>query len=181
MGLLSKINNRLCSFFLLKKIKKHGKLCSIGKGCDGNLENVFLGDSCHIGRNNIFLTFKAEVRIGNYFMSGPNVVFITGNHRTDIVGKPMEQVTNNEKKAIDDQDIVIMDDVWIGANAIILKGITIGEGSIVGAGSVVTKDVEPYTIVAGNPAKKIKPRFTDEQITEHKRILNSLRHNENKN
>ena len=54
--------------------------------------------------------------------------------------------------------IVIEDDVWIGARVIILKGVTIGKGSIIGAGSVVTKDVEPYSIVGGNPAKLIRKR-----------------------
>ena len=60
-------------------------------------------------------------------------------------------------------DIVIGDDVWIGENAIICSGVTIGQGAIVAAGAVVTKDVEPYAIVGGNPAKVIKYRF-DENI-----------------
>lgn len=55
-------------------------------------------------------------------------------------------------------DIIIDDDVWIGAGAIILTGVTIGKGSVIAAGSIVTKDVEPYTIVGGNPAKLIKKR-----------------------
>lgn len=59
---------------------------------------------------------------------------------------------------------VIGNDVWIGLNCIIKSGITIGDGAIIGAGSIVTKDVEPYTIVAGVPAKKIRKRFSEEQI-----------------
>ena len=67
--------------------------------------------------------------------------------------------------------IHIEDDVWIGANAIILRGVKIGKGSVIAAGSVVTKDVERYCIYGGVPAKKIRQRFTDEQIEEHERTL----------
>lgn len=63
-------------------------------------------------------------------MLGPSVSLITENHRTNIVGKYMICVTDNEKMDEDDQDIIIQDDVWIGANAIILKGVTVGEGSL---------------------------------------------------
>lgn len=59
---------------------------------------------------------------------------------------------------------IIGNDVWIGNRALILQGVTIGDGAVVGAGAVVTKDVEPYTIVAGNPAKPIRKRFDDETI-----------------
>jgi serine acetyltransferase len=61
-------------------------------------------------------------------------------------------------------DIIIQNDVWIGAKSTIMSGVKISNGSIVGAGSVVTKDVPPYAIVAGNPAKIVKSRFTEEQI-----------------
>ena len=58
-------------------------------------------------------------------------------------------------------DIIVKDDVWIGARATICSGVTIGQGAIIGAGAVVTKDVEPYSIVAGNPAKLIRYRFNE--------------------
>ena len=61
-------------------------------------------------------------------------------------------------------DTVIGNDVWIGKNAVILPGVHIGDGAIIGANSVVGSDVEPYTIVAGNPAKSIRKRFDDELI-----------------
>ena len=59
-------------------------------------------------------------------------------------------------------EIIVGNDVWIGGGAILLPGVTIGEGAVVGAGAVVTKDVAPYTIVAGNPAKVIRTIYTDE-------------------
>ena len=61
-------------------------------------------------------------------------------------------------------DIIVENDVWIGMNVMIMSGVKIGSGSVIGAGSVISKDVEPYSIVVGNPAKVIKKRFTDDQI-----------------
>jgi acetyltransferase-like isoleucine patch superfamily enzyme len=74
-------------------------------------------------------------------------------------------VSEGHPKSVDlsEAPVFIHDDVWVGAMSIVLKGITIGEGSIVGAGSVVTKDVPPWTIVAGNPAKIIREIGIDER------------------
>lgn len=68
------------------------------------------------------------------------------------------------------QKIIIEQDCWIGFGAIIVTGVKVGRGSIVAAGSVVLKDVEPYSIVAGNPAKVVSRRFSDAQIAEHEKI-----------
>jgi len=67
--------------------------------------------------------------------------------------------------AISRGDISIGSDVWIGSNVIILSGVTIGDGAVIGAGAVVTKDIPPYAVAAGVPAKVIKSRFSDEDIT----------------
>jgi virginiamycin A acetyltransferase len=69
------------------------------------------------------------------------------------------------------EETALESDVWIGHGAIILQGVRIGEGSVVAAGSVVTKDVAPYTIVAGNPARPIRDRFDPDQIKRHRREL----------
>ena len=91
--------------------------------------------------------------IGNNVMCGPEVITYTNSHKFDSVTIPMcEQGYTTSKK------IRIGNDVWIGARVIILPGITIGDGSIIGAGSVVTKNVPNYSIVAGNPAKIIRYR-----------------------
>ena len=72
----------------------------------------------------------------------------------------------NPHEAISKGDIIIEDDVWIGYRSTILSGVHIGQGAVIAAGSVVTKDVPPYTVVAGVPAKNIKKRFPDEMIKE---------------
>jgi len=69
----------------------------------------------------------------------------------------------------------IEDDVWVGHGAIILHGVTIGEGAIVAAGSIVTKDVAPYSIVAGGPARKLRDRFDPAQQAAHRRALEEAR------
>ena len=91
-------------------------------------------------------------------MTGPDVKIITGDHRTDIAGEYMIKVTDRMKLPENDRPVVIEDDVWIAANTIILPGVTIKKGAIIGAGSVVTKDVMEYNVVAGVPAKVIKVR-----------------------
>ena len=135
-----------------------GKKVTIGKKCEITWENVYAGNNVHIGSGCRFLSTRAAIRIGDHVMFGPNVTIITGDHRIDILNKPMCQVTDQEKRPEDDQDVVFEGDNWIGANATILKGVTIGKGSVIAAGAIVTKDVPEYAIVGGNPAKVIKYR-----------------------
>lgn len=102
-------------------------------------ENVFINSSVH-------MQDQGGIKIGNNALIGHQVVFATLDHGF----KPSERGNLRPGR------IVLEDDVWIGSNATILKGVTIGEGAIVAAGSVVTKDVPAHTIVGGNPAKGIK-------------------------
>ena len=76
-----------------------------------------------------------------------------------------------EKLPENDQPVTIEDGVWVGANVTVLKGVTIGRGSVVAAGAVVTKSFPPYSIIGGVPAKLIRMRFTEEEITEHEQKL----------
>lgn len=91
--------------------------------------------------------------IGCYVMMGEDVLILRRNHRFDNLNVPMALQGFSCDKLVN-----IDDDVWIGSRVIILPGVRIGRGSIIGAGSVVTKDVSPFTIVAGNPARYIKNR-----------------------
>ena len=104
-------------------------------------------------------------------MFGPNCTIITGDHRIDIVGKYMSQVTVAEKKPENDLPVKLEGDNWIGANSVILKGVTIGFGAIVAAGAVVTQNVPAYSIVGGVPAKVISMRFSNAEIQEHEKKL----------
>ncbi len=114
-----------------------------------------------------------QLIIGKYCMIASGVEFIMngGNHLTDsITAYPFAIFGNDWKDAMDSKtypskgNTNIGNDVWIGYNATIMPGISIGDGSIIAAKSVVTSDVAPYTVVGGNPAGKIKKRFSEEDI-----------------
>lgn len=110
-----------------------------------------------------------KLRLGSYCAIGKDVKMVLSNHSTENVSMQysfyksnFNQLPNLPKKT--KVSIDIGSDVWIGDNVIILPNVKIGHGSVIGAGSVVTKSVEPYSIVAGVPAKKIKMRFNKETI-----------------
>lgn len=159
--------NRLITKSMMKTFGSVGKKVSIMEGfyVRGN-KNIFIADNVSIGPNATFLCTRAEIHIGQYVMMGPNVTIITGDHRMDIRGKNMMEVKEEEKNPENDQPVVLEGDNWIGANATILKGVTIGKGAVVSANALVIRDVEPYAIVGGIPAKKIKMRF-DEDVLEN--------------
>lgn len=135
------------------------------------VENLSVGDGTSIPKGSTIYCTDAPLTIGRKVIFGPRPTIITGDHRIDIVGKYIIDVTVNEKLPENDAPVVIEDDVWCGANVTILKGVTIGRGSVVAAGAVVTKSFPPYSIIGGVPAKLIKMRFTEEQIREHERLL----------
>ena len=136
-----------------------------------NPKNVTIGENVRLGREGYYLSAGAPIRFGDCVMTGPQVMFITGNHRTDLIGFRMIDVRGDMKTPENDQPIVVEDDVWTGARSTVLKGVTIGRGAVVAAGSVVTRSVPPYAIVGGVPAKVIKFRFTPEEIVEHEAMI----------
>ena len=123
------------------------KSCSIARAARVDYPwNFSIGDQSSIGEH-AWIYCLDKITIGKNCCIGEDVRLLTGSHNVhaptfDLVTKP----------------ISIKDDVWIATGAYVLPGVTIGEGAVVGAGSVVTKDVEPWSVVAGNPAKFIKKR-----------------------
>ena len=118
-----------------------------------------------------------NVYIGNYCSIAGNITIYTGgNHRTDWItnypfGSIHKNIFNNYNEfnpignySTSKGDVIIGNDVWIGDNATIMSGVTIGDGSVIAANSHIVKNVEPYSIVGGNPGKLIKYRFTKDQI-----------------
>lgn len=114
-----------------------------------------------------------KLRIGNYVSIAPNVHFILGgNHQSETLFTYPIRSTLLHRHCPEDAGtkgaISIEDEVWIGYGSLILSGVTIGKGAIIGAGTVVTKDIPPFCIAAGNPARILKKRFSDEVISKIK-------------
>ena len=144
----SKLSAKL-RYFFAKRIAKLGRNVNIERHAFFT-PLLDIGDNSGIG---IDCEVYGPVRIGKNVMMGPEVVIYTVGHRFDRVDIPM-----NEQGSTDVSPVIIGDDCWIGRRAIIMPGVNIGNGSIIGAGAVVTKDVPPFTVVGGVPAKIIKKR-----------------------
>jgi len=136
-------------------------LAHIGKGTRirptvlfRDAERIFIGEGCTINHNNILWAGKKEaiIRLGKHVMTGPNVMMCAYNHGMELGDTPMIDQPFTEG------DIIVEDDVWIGAGCILLAGAKVGKGAVLGAGSVVTKELPPYSICAGVPAKVVKEK-----------------------
>lgn len=138
------------SFVASKLFAKAGKNINVEKGADfGFGNNIEIGDNSGLGVN---CNVRGPLKIGDNVMMGPEVIIMTNNHNFNKTDIPMLAQGHTVKK------IVIGNDVWIGARVIILSGVSIGDGAIIGAGSVVTNDVDSYAIVGGVPARLINYR-----------------------
>ena len=125
---------------------------------DGKIE---IGDYTEI-RGETFIGCVDNIKIGNYVIISNNIRIFDNNNHPISPKKRKEMCINGfygdawRWKHSDHKPVVIEDNVWIGERSTILKGVTIGEGSVIGCNSVVTKDIPPYCIAAGNPAKVVK-------------------------
>ncbi|EKQ82537.1 transferase hexapeptide repeat protein [Leptospira kirschneri serovar Grippotyphosa str. Moskva] len=178
-GIISWIPGRLGSklryFYFSKRLKKIGDNVHFHHGVEIDcFENISIGENCGVGAFAFFSAFGGEIRIGNeVFLNrnvhinasiggiidigdrcliGPNVVFRTANHNFDSIELPIQK----QGHKID--NIILETDVWVASNVVLVGGIRIGKGSVIAAGSVVTKDIPSYSVVGGVPAKIIKKR-----------------------
>ncbi len=128
-----------------------------------NVRDMQLGNYIFINHNTVFST-PHGMKIGNYVMIGPYSLFASVKHGFEDYQKPMIF------QPVSEAPITIENDVWIGAKVTVIGGVTIGNGAIVAAGAVVTKDVKPYSIVGGVPAKLIRYRFDAKTRAKAKRL-----------
>ncbi len=177
--------------FFRAKLQGFPSSCRIEKKC--LVRNVKMDEYCHIGENSkVYSTcigygsgisrdsIMDSVLIGKYTTLGPDIKVITGQHPTSKIASTHpafysvrgqmgftyvdKTVFNETRFAKDQYKVVIGNDVWIGSYTRIMEGVTIGDGAVVAAGAIVTRDVPPYAIVGGIPAKIIKYRFDTETI-----------------
>ncbi|MCP4501008.1 MAG: antibiotic acetyltransferase [Deltaproteobacteria bacterium] len=124
---------------------------------------VILGAYCFVAEN---CRISAGVTVGSYVMFAAGAAVVGDDHRIDVVGTPMIFSPRPEVRPT-----IIEDDVWLGRNALVMTGNTVGRGAVIAAGAVVTKDVPAYEIWAGVPAKKVRSRFADDEQKEHDAML----------
>lgn len=148
---------------------KIGKHCSFGFGATMNPRNIYMEDYSRIQDDLNFISYKGKLIVKKYAAIGAGCTIIPGDH-VPTVGVP--QYLSGRLHINDvDGEIVVGEDAWVGAGSILLSHCSIGRGSVVAAGAVVSKPVPPYAVVAGVPAKIICTRFTLEQILLHEEKL----------
>ncbi len=136
----------------------------------GDIKNVYIYDNVGLGGHAILSTPNANIIIKGNTSIAHHLSIHTGNHAR-IVGRFVSSITDRDKPNGYDQDVIIEKDVWIGANVTILVGVHVGRGATIAAGAIVNKDVPPYSIVGGVPAKVLKFYWTINQILEHESSL----------
>lgn len=137
-------------FFAKGMLEKCGKHVNIEHGAFfASGKDITIGNHSGLG---IGCRVAGPLEIGDDVMMAPGVTIVTQNHETSDLTRPMRLQTAPKYK------VTIGNDVWIGANVIILPGITVGNGAIIAGGAVVTKDVPDYAVVGGNPARILKNR-----------------------
>ena len=129
----------------------------IRPGCLTVGDYVFVGSNSHI---------SCTTTLGNFVMIASFVSIVGGDHQFQIPGIPS---IFSGRDVI--RPVVLEDDVWIGQGCIVLHGTRIGEGSIIGAGSLVTRDIPAYSVAFGSPARVVRPRFQDESRARHEAML----------
>jgi maltose O-acetyltransferase len=151
LGFWGRLSKILRQAVCRKIFKSAGKGLNVERGAFfGSGINIEIGENSGLGEN---CQVPDNIKIGRDVMMGPDILIIGQNHEFGDLQIPMRL-----QGASDTPPVTIGDDVWIGARVIILPGLKIGNGSIIGAGAVVTHDVPPFSICAGNPARVIRYR-----------------------
>lgn len=140
-----------------------------------NVNNIILGERVSIGPNSEIMNPRARFIMKKWSFTARELLVVDGNHMS-IVGIPLIDVRDEDKDRLDvdneyNKDIVVEEDVWIGARVTLCVGCHINRGSIIAAGAVVTKELPPYSVCGGVPARFIKFKWTIEEILEHETKL----------
>ena len=136
-----------------------------------NPKNVYIDEETVINPDCKIINHTGRLFIKKYSVVSYGCTFVTGNH-VPTVGIPQNILVHSHHND-EEKEIVIEEDVWCGANVTLLSGAHIGRGAVIGANSLVNKEVPPYAVVVGTPARIIASKFTLEQIIEHEKKLYS--------
>ncbi len=164
-----RIYKRIFPEYNLNAIGKKGNGVIIASKSDLITKNLYL-DDCVILQGHInFISNKGKLFVKKYSVISAGCIVIPGAHKLKV-GVPfyysaLYHIGDNES------DITINEDCWVGAGCILLPGINIGRGAVIGAGSVVTRNIPPYAVAVGSPAKVIASKFKLEEIIAHEEII----------
>lgn len=166
MSILSEVIARTYFKRKWRKKNKHNQTMAIGL-FDDSL--VTVGNATYGGIKVLAYNKLSHLKIGNYCSIGPETIFVLSadhylNHLSTYPFKTKILSKGKELEGVSKGDIVVGDDVWFGCNVTVLSGVTIGQGAVIAAGTVVTKNIPPYAIAGGVPAKILKYRFSQEII-----------------
>lgn len=134
------------------------------------IQNVELHELASILGHAVILSTNAKFIMKHHSGAAEGLTIVTGSHES-IPGVWFRDVTDDMKSEGADKDVIVEEDVWIASNVTILAGVTVGRGASIGAGSVVRKNVPPYAIVIGNPAKVVGFKFTPDEVIKHEEAL----------
>lgn len=162
---------RLIMYCYRSRFLAHGSNFRFDPWGQYSFNTISVGDDVSLGERPILLAPRSYIKIGNHVMFGPEVTIRGGSHVIDYVGRFMKDIKDGEKRPEDDLGVVVKDDVWIGTRAIVLHGVTIHRGAVIAAGAVVNKDVPPYSIVGGVPARVLRFRWDVATILKHEEEL----------
>ena len=138
--------------------------------CLDNMRNIYLYENTALAANSFVSATNAKFIVKANCAIAEGLTVHTGNHAY-ILGRFVSSITEADKPKGYDKDVVVESDVWIGCNVTLLAGVTVGRGSTIAAGAVVSKDVVPYSITGGVPARFIKFKWTIEEILQHEAVL----------
>jgi acetyltransferase-like isoleucine patch superfamily enzyme len=154
---------------ILRRNKNHKEFKAVGKNLIidadcffANPELMTIGDNVYFGKSAFV---SSEMTIGNNIMIGPRATFIGGNHIFAIKGKSVRFLHPKERE--NGEPISIEDEVWCGAQVVVLGNVVLGIGCVIGAGSVVVKKIPPFTIAVGNGCRPVRKIFSDVVLEEH--------------
>lgn len=179
IGLKRRIRNKIDKLFHIDRNKEYGYMAKNAYLAPDVIvfskKNLFLHENTSIPEGSIILNPRSKFIMKRGSFSSYNLCVCPGNHMP-IVGMWKHDVTDEVKDNLDkkgrfDRDIIVEEDVWIGINVTLLNGAHIGRGCIVGAGCVISGEWPPYMVIAGNPAKIIKPVFPLNDIIRHEEEL----------
>ncbi|HYC21794.1 MAG TPA: acyltransferase [Candidatus Bathyarchaeia archaeon] len=167
--LLGRVRRRLLMLAYRPLFASYGRNFHFDPFGSYSFATIHVGDDVYLGPRAVLSAPRSAIHIGSKVLFGPDVMVLGGDHNTSLVGRFVHDVL--EKRPEDDAPVVIEDDVWVGARAIVLKGVKVGRGAIVAAGAIVTRDVAPYAIVAGAPARILRFRWNAATILRHEASL----------